>query len=650
MGRIKEETVQRIFDTVDVVDVISDFVTLKKKGANYTGLCPFHNEKTPSFTVSPSKGVFKCFGCQEAGNALTFIKKVEGLSHVEALRYLAKKYNIQITEEEETEEDIQRRSDRESMFVVTNFAAKYFMDTLHKSKEGRTVGLSYFKERHFRDDIIKKFELGYSLENGSAFTQEALSKGYKKEYLEKTGLTITREGRSFDRFRGRVMFPIHSLTGKIVGFGGRTLKKDDKTAKYLNSPESEIYHKSSVLYGIYQAKKALTKNDKCYLVEGYTDLLAFHQAGIENVVATSGTALTEEQIRIIRRFTYNLTFIYDGDEAGVKASLRGFDLVLEAGMNIKAILLPEGEDPDSYAKQHNSSELQEFLKNNEKDIIEFKSELLLKNTENDPVKRSEAFRDIAGSLASIPNDILRQEYVKHVSQKLEITEDALHSEIGKIRYQKAKKSYNRKNVSNKSQKGTTPAQPETQISVNDSQETLEREIIKVLLKYGNQIIKVNPDTEKKHMKVAEFIISEMEADDLEIKNDKYKKLYDKIVAEFKEKHEIKETNFTLNKDEDITQIAVNFLANPYSLSKFWERGDNIVNKQEIDINRGVPQLIMSFKSKKVDRMMENVEKELKKAKEESNEEKELELLNYYNKLKKIQLQLSKELGDRVFIL
>ncbi|HKI89565.1 MAG TPA: DNA primase, partial [Draconibacterium sp.] len=375
---IDHATIERILDAAEITDVVSDFVTLRKRGVNMLGLCPFHNEKTPSFTVSPAKGIFKCFGCGKGGNSVNFIMEHENLSYPEALKWLAKKYHIDVVEEEETEEQKQLKDERESLMIVSGFAQKFFTRYLWEENEGRTIGLSYFRERSFRDDILKKFEVGFAPDGKTPFTEAAQKQGYKIDFLEKTGLTIVRDDWIRDRFAGRVMFPIHNLAGRVIAFGGRILKEDKKTAKYLNSPESEIYHKSKVLYGIFQAKREITRNEKCYLVEGYTDVLSMHQAGIENVVASSGTALTTDQIRLIKRFTPNITIIYDGDEAGIKASLRGIDLVLEEGMNVKVLLLPEGEDPDSFAKKMGASAYLKYIQENETDFIQFKTRLLLK--------------------------------------------------------------------------------------------------------------------------------------------------------------------------------------------------------------------------------------------------------------------------------
>jgi len=440
---IDKGTTERIIETAEITDVIQDFVNLKKRGTNYLGLCPFHNEKTPSFNVSPSKGIFKCFGCGKGGNAINFIMEHEGLSYPEALRFLANKYNIEIEEKELSAEEIEQKNIKDSLQIVTNFAAKHFHDNLKNHQEGRSVGLSYLKERSIREDMIDKFDLGYSLDQWESFTQAALKKGFKQDYLEKTGLTIVKEDKRYDRFRGRIMFPIHSLSGNVIGFGGRTMKKDEKTAKYINSPESEIYHKSNILYGIYHAKKAITKNEKCYMVEGYTDVIALHQKGIENVVASSGTSLTENQIRLVKRFTPNITIIFDGDPAGIKASLRGIDLILEQGMNVKVLLLPEGEDPDSFSQKHSASDLVQYIEENEEDFIQFKTRLLSEEAQNDPVKRANLINDVVRSISMIPDGIMRTVYIKNCSSILDIDEKVLYEETNKIRNKKARQKHKR---------------------------------------------------------------------------------------------------------------------------------------------------------------------------------------------------------------
>ena len=404
---IDQSTVAKIFDSSEITEVVSDFVTLRKRGVNFLGLCPFHNEKTPSFTVSPAKGIYKCFGCGKGGNSVNFIMEHEHLDYVGALKYLAKKYHIEVVEKELSPEQERQKNDRESMMIVNSFAQKSFTENLHTNSQGIAVGMGYMRERGFRDDIIKKFQVGYCLEAWDAFSNSALDSGYKKEYLVKTGLSIAKENRLLDRFRGRVIFPIHGIAGRVTAFGGRILKNDAKAAKYLNSPESEVYHKSRILYGIFQAKKAVVQNDKCFLVEGYTDVLSFHQAGIENVVASSGTALTADQIRLIKRFTNNVTIIYDGDAAGIKASIRGIDLVLEQEVNVKVLLLPEGEDPDSFSRTMGASDLMAYIEKHETDFIVFKTNLLLKDAKDDPVKRANLIIDIVRSIAIIPDGIVR---------------------------------------------------------------------------------------------------------------------------------------------------------------------------------------------------------------------------------------------------
>lgn len=434
---IDQPTIDRILDAAHIVDVVSEFVTLRKRGVNYVGLCPFHADKSPSFYVSPSKNICKCFACGEGGTAVHFIMKHEQLSYFDALRFLAKKYNIEIQERELTEKEKQIRNDRESMLIVNGWAQQYFSTQLHEHAEGKSIGLRYFAERGLREDIIRKFQLGYSLDQRDALYKAATRTGYKKQFLEKTGLVIAYDnGNVNDRFRGRVIFPVHTLSGKVVAFGGRTLKKDEKTAKYVNSPESEIYHKSNELYGIYFAKQAIVKQDRCFLVEGYMDVIGMHQVGVENVVASSGTALTQGQIRLIHRFTNNITVLYDGDAAGIKAALRGIDMLLEEGMNIKVVLLPDGEDPDSFARSHSASEFAEFIREHETDFIRFKTRLLLDEAGSDPIKKSALITDIIRSVSIIPDNIARSVYIRECSATMEIDEQVLLNEVNKIRLNK----------------------------------------------------------------------------------------------------------------------------------------------------------------------------------------------------------------------
>ena len=437
---IDQHTVDRIIEAANIVEVVSDFVTLRRRGANYIGLCPFHDEKTPSFSVSPARGICKCFSCGKGGNAVHFVMEHEQINFYEALKYLARKYNIEIQEKQLTEEEKQRKTDRESMLIVNEYAQKFFSTNLLENAEGRSIGLSYFRERGFGEDIINKFGLGYSPDKRDALAQDAIRRGYKKEYLIKTGLCLeSQQGTLYDRYKGRVIFPIHSLSGKVIAFGGRILRKDEKAAKYVNSPESEVYHKSDVLYGIYYAKQSIVKNDFCYLVEGYTDVLSMHQAGIENVVASSGTSLTPGQIRLIHRFTNNITVLYDGDAAGIKASLRGIDLILQEGMNIKVVLLPDGDDPDSFSKKQSAADFTAYIQAHETDFIRFKTNLLLEGAGNDPIKRATLIGDIVHSIAIIPDTILRSIYVQDCARLLNVDEQMLLREVNKIRRNKREK-------------------------------------------------------------------------------------------------------------------------------------------------------------------------------------------------------------------
>jgi DNA primase len=432
---IDQATIDRIMDAARIEEVVGEFVTLRKRGVNYTGLCPFHDEKTPSFSVSPTRGICKCFSCGKGGNVVHFIMEHEQLSYYEALKWLAKKYNIEVVEKELSSEEQQIRNDRESMFILNEFARDYYVHTLHEHIDGKSIGLGYFRERGFREDIIRKFQLGFSLDRRDEFTKEALRKGYNKDFLMKTGLSLASDqGDLHDRYRARVMFPVHTLSGKVVAFGGRILKKNEKTAKYVNSPESEIYHKSNELYGIYFAKQSIAKNDRCFLVEGYTDVLSMHQAGIENVVASSGTALTHGQIRMIHRFTKNVTVLYDGDAAGIKASLKGINLLLEEGLNIKVLLLPDGDDPDSFARKQSATDFIAYLKEHETDFIRFKTDILLRDAGNDPIKRAGLIQDLVESIALIGDDITRSVYIKECSRQLDFDDLLLQKEVNKKRY------------------------------------------------------------------------------------------------------------------------------------------------------------------------------------------------------------------------
>ncbi len=624
---IDYNTIQRIIDTAEITEVVQDFVNLKKRGVNYLGLCPFHNEKTPSFIVSPSKGIYKCFGCGKGGNAVNFIMEHEHLGYPEALKYLAKKYNIEVVEKELTAEEIQQQNERDSLLVVTKFANTYFQDKLHKNTDGRAIGLSYFKERGFREDIIEKFELGYSLDVRDAFTKAAKEKGFKIDFLEKTGLTIVNENGQYDRFRGRVIFPIHGLSGNVIGFGGRILKKDTKTAKYLNSPESDIYHKSRVLYGMFQAKKSITQLDKCYLVEGYTDVISMHQSGIENVVASSGTSLTVEQIRLIKRFTPNVTIIYDGDAAGIKASLRGIDLILEQGLNVRVLLLPDGEDPDSFAKSHSAAELVEHIEKNEEDFITFKTRLLFNEAKNDPVRKANLITDIVRSIAVIPETIVRTVYIKECSDILEIDEKVLYGEINKIRRKNYEKEYKRTLSPDASLKTGSPSLPSSLEGYYA--EPQEKEIIRLLLHYADHTLytyQENKYDEPRSVTVAEYTIGEILNDDLEFKNLIYKQIFQEYLESVNSGSKLNDKHFIYHSDPEISKLAADLLSTSYTLSKIFKKGGAYIETEEQKLKNLVPETIIAYKRKILEIAQSSAKEKLKEAQEKKSSNEELEHL------------------------
>ena len=656
---IDQATIDRIYESAKIVEVVSDFVTLRKRGVNYIGCCPFHNEKTPSFTVSPAKDIFKCFGCGKGGNAVHFIMEHESMSYADALRYLAKKYHIEVQEKELTPEEMVRHTDRESMLVLNSYAQKYFSTILHQHTEGKAVGFSYFKERGFRDDIIEKFQLGYCLEERDAFTKEALKNGYKKEYLVKTGLTIEGENNyTADRFRGRVLFPVHSLSGKVVAFGGRILKSDAKAAKYLNSPESEIYHKSNELYGIYFAKQSIVKSDCCYLVEGYTDVISMHQAGIENVVASSGTSLTSGQIRLIHRFTPNITVIYDGDAAGIKASLRGIDLLLEEGMNVKVLLLPDGEDPDSFARKQDSSEFISYINENQTDFIGFKTKLLLEDAGKDPVKRALLIADIVKSIAIIPDNIMRSVYVRECSRTLEIDEKVLIDEINKINRNKREQNFTqrRQAVSDLYENERKATAEQHGIPVNatpskgDELEKAALNILRYLIRYGEQALYEEQNEETKEIQkrtVADYIITELENDGLEFANTLHQQILDEAKS-FSRQEWNAENHFKNNVDINISSIAVDLITEPYQLSKIHEKIQQIEPEQDRLIQL-VPRVVLEYKNKVVLTKIKDIQLKIKEAQEANNGELLEQLLIEFTPLNIVKNMLAKELGERIIL-
>lgn len=616
---IPKQTVDEILETARVEEVVGDFVNLKKRGANLLGLCPFHNEKTPSFTVSPAKGIYKCFGCGKAGGAANFIMDHEHYTYPEALKYLADKYNIEIEEEEQSAEQIQQANEKESLFIVTQFAAEYFQQQLKETENGRAIGLSYFKERGFREETIEKFKLGYSPDEWEAFTKAALDKGYKLDYLEKTGLTIVKGEKHFDRFKGRVMFPIQNISGRVIGFGGRTLSADKKTAKYLNSPESEIYHKSRVLYGLNLAKKSIIEKDLCYLVEGYTDVISFHQNGVENVVASSGTSLTTEQIRLIKRYTPNITILFDGDTAGIKAAFRGIDMILEEGMNVKVLAFPEGEDPDSFARSKSTEELSSFLKENAQDFIRFKTSLLVSEVGKDPMKRASLIKEIVNSIALIPDPIARSVYIQESGDILDISEQALMSELNKVRRNTlSKKIQNKEREEKREDFGVTDDTTFLQEKPKPQEKPLiyqEEDIIRTLIKFGNQDVempKEKDDDESIVLTVAEYVVFEMEEDNLSFTHP----LFDKIYALFKTAVEsetpVVENILVSNEDKELSSFAIECLMDKYTLSINWYDKHQILTlKEEEILQKKVHRGVCSWRLTKVQQMLEDMQAALK---------------------------------------
>lgn len=657
---IDQITVDKILNAAQVVDVVSEFVTLKRRGVNFVGLCPFHSDKTPSFYVSPSKNICKCFACGEGGTAVHFIMKHEQLSYFEALKYLAKKYNIEVEEKELTDEQKQAINERESLFIVNNYAKDYFINTLHNHLEGKSIGLSYFKERGFRDDIIKKFQLGYSLEQRDALYQDAVKSGYNKEYLFKTGLVIHGENNYVaDRFRGRVMFPVHTLSGKVVAFGGRVLKKIENTGKYVNSPESDIYHKSDQLYGIYFAKQAITKADRCYLVEGYTDVISMHQSGIENVVASSGTALTHGQIRLIHRFTNNITVLYDGDAAGIKAAVRGIDLLLEEGLNIKVVLLPNGEDPDSFARKHNATTLLSYLHDNETDFIRFKTNLLLEDAGNDPIKRAALITDVVKSISLIPDQIIRSVYIKDCSTLLNTDERIL---IGAI---------NKQIFSNK-EKGNTPLPPPideaTHMTVSQeifasssssSLEKYERNVLYYIIRFGNlPLIQATDDIkiDEPIPTVIEYVKFDLERDNLQFQHPLYKKVFDEAIAHSKDSDFQCKKYFLAHPQAEISKMAAEMLSDRYQLSKIHlkQYGDNVRVEEtplaeESQLETSVPCVMAELKYAYFSERMKSTMNELAEAQKSGNMDLAIEKIKEKAELEKIKKELAKILGERIIL-
>ena len=640
---IDPSTIQKIFDAADIYEVVSDFVSLKKRGVNYVGCCPFHNEKTGSFTVSPAKGIYKCFGCGKGGNAVNFIMEHEQLSYVEALRWLAAKYNIIIEEKELTESEKQERTERESMLIVTSYAEKFFTYQLWHTDEGKSVGMSYFRRRGLDDKTIEKFGLGYSPEAWDAFTKNALDKGYKKDFLVKTGLTIDSEKGLFDRFRARVMFPIRDLAGKIIAFGGRIMTNDKKSAKYLNSPESEIYHKIRTLYGIYFAKKSIVQNDRCFLVEGYLDVISFHQKGIENTVASSGTSLTVEQIRLMRRLTSNVTIIYDGDAAGIKASLRGIDLVLEEGLNVRIVSLPDGEDPDSFAQAHTAEEVLEYINAHETDFINFKTQLLLEQAGGDPIERAKLITDIVRSISLIPDTITRSVYVRETAGQMQVEESVLYNEISRLRRQKSGDNVPVPYKATVQQpKVTLTPMKLGGVSPCDTEEIV---LVRYMLQFGTDVLYEEEHEDGRYViTVGEYIINELAEDELLLLNpqlqkiqQEYRKCY-KIMSDFSPAR-----YFTAHPDPEISSVVADILSEPYELSKMWVLLDTTLRSEESMLTELLPKVVDNYKMKRIEILCKEADNKILECQNAGNMDELIEWVKKKNAIIKVRARLNEKL-------
>lgn len=649
---ITRRTIDEIMSAAVIEEVIGDFVQLKKAGSSYKGLSPFTNEKTPSFFVSPAKGIFKCFSSGKGGDVVSFLMEQERLSYPEALRYLADKYNIEVEEDKPSPEQEEAKSELDSLAVVTSFAQKYFTEQLWQTDEGKAVGLSYFKERGFRDEIIKRFELGYCPDGWDNFTKAALEAGHDRKWLVAAGLTKDRDGSSYDFFRGRVMFPIRNISGKCIAFGGRTLKADKKIAKYFNSPESLLYNKSRVLYGIYESKQAMVKQDQAYLVEGYTDVIAMHQAGVENVVSSSGTSLTEGQIKLIKRYTQNITLLYDGDPAGIKASFRGIDLILEQSMNVKVVLFPDGDDPDSYSKKVSSTELQKYIQEEAKDFIVFKTDLLLDEAKDDPIKRAGLIREIVTSIAQIPDAIQRSVYLRECSHLLEVDERVLLTETNALL---------RKRLNKKPSRGhqeepppdifepptTLPPQETSKISTLSQ----EKDFVRILLNYGNYtFVEHVKDEESGQVKeesisVAEYLIHEWEDDIVELHDPLCKLITEEYANCLNEDHFPEPTRFTQHENREVCSMAADLLAEQYQLSENWSTHKIFPETELYKLSKAAKDAVNRLKLQHVLAMMEQVQDELKDI--DPNDDDLLILLQKRKQLDQAKQKLSAYFGSTI---
>ena len=658
---IDRNTIEQIMDAAKIEEVVSDFVALRRRGVNMIGLCPFHNEKTPSFTVSPAKNLYKCFGCGKGGKPVHFIMEHEQMSYPDALRWLAKKYHIEIKERELTDEERQAQNIRESMFVINEYAQQFFVDTLHTTQEGEAIGLGYLHRRGLRSETIKKFGLGYSPEKRDTFATTAVKNGYNAELIAKTGVCYsTEDGRLVDRFWGRVIFPVHTISGKVVAFGGRILQNNPKAAKYVNSPESEIYHKSDHLYGLYFAKQAIMQHDRCILVEGYLDVISMHQSGIQNVVASSGTSLTTGQIRLIHRFTNNITLLYDGDKAGIKASLRGIDMLLEEGININVVLLPDGEDPDSYAQSHSTEEFEEYLKRNSVDFIQFKTNLLMDEVGDDPIRRAGLIGDIVKSIAVIPNDILRSEYIKRCSDMLKVSEQLLVSETAKIRMKRAEeRQKNLQTTNSGNQQTATPQQEENSLQqsiVDESQKNplnnKERAITQYILRNGGKMLTVPEDKVTGTPSFNESVISHLhfsfQGDGIEFTHPLYKKIFAEAAEHSNELNFSPEEHFQTHPDAEISTLAAELCGDRYMLSKMFSENNTELRNESAILFEQTTRLAISYKQSIVDELLKQTMAQLKDPTVAANSEQAMEVMQNFKYLKETQQALNNQLRQYGF--
>ena len=650
---ISKASIDIVFETARVEDVIGDFVQLKRAGTNFKGLSPFSDERSPSFMVSPAKGIWKDFSSGKGGNVVAFLMEHSHFTYPEAIRFLAKKYNIEIEETEQTDEEKANTDVRESMYLVSEFAKDYFHNTLLNSEEGKAIGYSYFKERGFTSDTIKKFALGYSPETWDVFTKEALGKGYKLEFLESTGLTIPKDDRPFDRFKGRVMFPIQSMSGRVLGFGGRILTNDKKAAKYLNSPESEIYHKSKVLYGIFQGKQAIAKQNNCYLVEGYTDVIQFNQAGIENVVASSGTALTPDQIRLINRLTKNITVLFDGDAAGLRASIRGIDLILEEGMNVKVCAFPDGEDPDSFAKKTPYEELVKYLDENSKDFIQFKASMLMNDAKNDPIKKADLIRDMVVSISKIPDRIQREIYIQECSRIMDISEQVLVSTLAQL-VQKDVADIGKKQKQEQKAFEVVKNEAPDQIQKIDILYGLERKIIEILLLYGNKtevfedvLLKTNGEgeienvTKKKEYKVFQRIYLSLQEDEVELANPLFRDIFNNLINYYLQNENFSIEQYLMHLQPELAQEVTDILMEDERVVLHDWEGQNIFPKTKNDsIGQYVSETILTMRWYLVNKIIEEIKGSISSEPGSDNIEPLSMAMDYY----KLINSFSKKLG------